>query len=123
VNFGNEETSMKVARRRFLVLLSALAGGTAAAPILIGPAWAQGYPARPVRLLVPLAAGGPTDVFARLMAQKLTEQLGKQFYVENVPGAGGNIGIGRAAQAAPDGYTILVVASSYVTNPSLYASM
>jgi tripartite-type tricarboxylate transporter receptor subunit TctC len=56
------------------------------------------------------------------MAQKLTEQLGKQFYVENVPDAGGNIGIGRAAQAAPDGYTILVVASSYVTNPSLYAS-
>ena len=123
MSFGNEETSMKAARRQFLILLSALAGGTTAAPLLIRPAWAQGYPARPVRLLVPLAAGGPTDVFARLMAQKLTEQLGKQFYVENVPGAGGNIGIGRAAQAAPDGYTILVVASSYVTNPSLYASV
>jgi tripartite-type tricarboxylate transporter receptor subunit TctC len=76
-----------------------------------------------VRLLVPLAAGGPTDVFARVMAQKLSEQLGKQFYVENIPGAGGNIGTGRAAQAPPDGYTLLVAASSFVTNPSLYATV
>jgi tripartite-type tricarboxylate transporter receptor subunit TctC len=110
---------MKFARRQFLLL----AGGAVAAPILIQPAWAQAYPTRPVRLLVPLAAGGPTDVFARLMAQRLSEQLGKQFYVENVPGAGGNIGIGRAAQAGADGYTLLVVASSYVTNPSLYATI
>jgi tripartite-type tricarboxylate transporter receptor subunit TctC len=110
---------MKIARRRFL----RLAGGGAAASIVNQIAWAQPYPAHPVRLLVPLAAGGPTDVFARLMAQKLSEQLGKQFYVENVPGAGGNIGTGRAAQATPDGYTLLVAASSYVTNPSLYATI
>src|SRR5262249_23387349 len=61
--------------------------------------------------------------FARLIAQKLSDSTGKQFYVENIPGAGGNIGIGRAAQAAPDGYTILVVASSYVVNPSLYSTI
>ena len=119
MTFRNEGTKMKSARRQFLYL----AAGAAAAPIFTRRTWAQAYPARPVRLLVPLAAGGPTDVFARLMAQKLSEQLGKQFYVENVPGAGGNIGTGRAAQAAPDSYTLLVAASSYVTNPSLYTTI
>jgi tripartite-type tricarboxylate transporter receptor subunit TctC len=105
-------------RREFLAGI-----GFAAAPIVTGVAWSQTYPTRPVRMIVPLAAGGPTDVFARLIAQKLSDAAGKQFYVENIPGAGGNIGIGRAAQAAADGYTILVVASSYVVNPSLYASI
>ena len=61
-----------------------------------------------MRVIVPFAPAGPTDVFARLMAQKLSEQLGVQFYVENIAGAGGNIGAGRAAQSPPDGYTILV---------------
>jgi tripartite-type tricarboxylate transporter receptor subunit TctC len=107
---------MSLARRRFL----SLAGGAVAAPVLARSAWPQAYPTRPVRVIVPLAAGGPTDLFARLIAQKLSDSIGKQFYVENIPGAGGNIGMGRAAQAAPDGYTILVVASSYVVNPSLY---
>jgi tripartite-type tricarboxylate transporter receptor subunit TctC len=110
---------VKFTRRQFLFL----AGGTAATAIFAEAAWPQAYPLRPVRLIVPLAAGGPTDVFARLMAQKLSEHFGKQFYVENIPGAGGNIGIGRAAQATPDGYTLLVVASSYATNPSLYATV
>jgi tripartite-type tricarboxylate transporter receptor subunit TctC len=105
-------------RREFLAAI-----GFAAAPIGIGAAWSQTYPMRPVRIIVPLAAGGPTDVFARLIAQKLSEATGRQFYVENIPGAGGNIGIGRAAQAPADGYTILVVASSYVVNPSLYTSI
>ena len=81
---------------------------------------AQTYPSRPVRLIVPFAPGGPTDVFARLIAQKMSEQTGKQFYVENVGGAGGNAGHGRAAQAAPDGYTILVTGGSHVNNPFLY---
>jgi tripartite-type tricarboxylate transporter receptor subunit TctC len=112
--------NMTIARRPFLQFLG---GVVAAGPIVVRSAWAQAYPSRPVRLLVPLGAGGPTDVFARLMAQKLSEHLGKQFYVENVPGAGGNIGTARAAQAAPDGYTLLVAASSYVTNPSLYATV
>jgi tripartite-type tricarboxylate transporter receptor subunit TctC len=108
-----------ISRRRILLV----AGIGAVAPLLMQIARAQAYPARPVRLLVPFAAGGPTDVFARLMAQKLSKHFGTQFYVENVPGAGGNIGTGRAAQAAPDGYTLLVAASSYVTNPSLYATI
>jgi tripartite-type tricarboxylate transporter receptor subunit TctC len=105
-------------RREFLAAI-----GSAAVLVVAGPAWSQTYPARPVRMIVPLAAGGPTDVFARLVAQKLSDATGKQFYVENIPGAGGNIGIGRAAQATADGYTILVVASSYVVNPSLYTSV
>src|SRR5207237_4059695 len=66
------------------------------------------------------APGGVTDVVARLMAQKLSEHLGKQFFVENVPGATGNIGTSQAAKAAPDGYTVLVVFSSYVVNPTLF---
>jgi tripartite-type tricarboxylate transporter receptor subunit TctC len=110
---------MRFARRRFL----SLAGGAIAAHAAARVAWSQAYPARPVRMIVALAAGGPTDVFARLIAQKLSDMTGKHFYVENIPGGGSNIGIGRAAQAAPDGYTILVVASSYVVNPSLYATI
>ena len=78
------------------------------------------YPDRPVKIIVPFAPAGPTDVVARLIAQKLSERLGKQFYIENVTGAGGNTGMGQAARAAPDGYTILFVSSSYVVNPSLY---
>jgi tripartite-type tricarboxylate transporter receptor subunit TctC len=83
-------------------------------------AWAQAYPLRPVRVIVPFAPGGPTDVCARLIAQKLSERLGKQFYVENVAGAGGNIGTGQAARAAADGYVILISVNSHVINPTLY---
>jgi tripartite-type tricarboxylate transporter receptor subunit TctC len=78
------------------------------------------YPDKPVKIIVPFAPAGPTDVVARLIATKLSERLGKQFYIENVVGAGGNTGMGQAARAAPDGYTILFVSSSYVVNPSLY---
>jgi tripartite-type tricarboxylate transporter receptor subunit TctC len=81
---------------------------------------AQAYPAHPVRVIVPFGPGGPTDVFARLMAQKWSERTSKQFYVENIGGAGGNIGAARAAQAAPDGYTILVNGGNQAVNPSLY---
>ncbi|HSQ05326.1 MAG TPA: tripartite tricarboxylate transporter substrate-binding protein, partial [Burkholderiales bacterium] len=78
------------------------------------------YPSRPVRMIVPFAPGGPTDVIARIVAQKLTEAWGEQVVVDNRAGAGGNIGMGLAANAAPDGYTILVVSSSFVVNPTLY---
>jgi tripartite-type tricarboxylate transporter receptor subunit TctC len=78
------------------------------------------YPSRSVRVVVPFAPGGPTDIVARLLAQKLSERWGRQFYVENMAGAGGNVGMGAAARSAPDGYTILVVSSSYMVNPSLY---
>src|ERR1700693_4395680 len=85
-----------------------------------GAAWAQTYPDRPVKMIVPFAPGGPADIVARLLTQKLSEHLGKQFYVENQVGAGGNIGMGNAARAAPDGYTLAVVSSSYMVNPGLY---
>jgi tripartite-type tricarboxylate transporter receptor subunit TctC len=81
------------------------------------------YPARPVRLIVPFAAAGPTDVIARLVAQKLSESWGQQVYTENIPGAGGNTGITMAAKAAPDGYTILVVSTGFIVNPSMYAKI
>jgi tripartite-type tricarboxylate transporter receptor subunit TctC len=78
------------------------------------------YPARSVRIIVPFGAGGPGDVFARLIAQKLGEDLGRTFYVENHPGAGGTIGTAIAARAAADGYTLLVVSSTHMINASLY---
>jgi tripartite-type tricarboxylate transporter receptor subunit TctC len=74
-----------------------------------------------VRLIVPFAAGGTTDIFARLAAQKLSERLGKQFYVENIVGATGNVATGQAARSAPDGHTILVAFTSFVINPSMFA--
>jgi tripartite-type tricarboxylate transporter receptor subunit TctC len=107
---------MKLPRRRFLHL----AAGFSALPALSGLAKAQSYPARPVRVIVPYSPGGPTDVCARLIAQKLSDRLGKQFYVEDIAGAGGNIGTGQAARTAPDGYTILITVNSYVINPTLY---
>jgi len=110
---------MILPRRTFLHL----AAGAAALPI-VSRARAQDYPARPVRVIVPFAPGGQTDVVARLVAQKLSDRLGKQFYVENAAGAGGNIGAGRAVQAAPDGHTILFIdAIGFTANPSLYAKV
>jgi tripartite-type tricarboxylate transporter receptor subunit TctC len=95
----------------------------AAALLSSAPAFGQGaaYPTRPVRLIVPFAAGGPTDVIARVVAQKLSESLGQHFYVENQPGAGGNTGTAQAAKSPADGYTILVVSTGFIVNPSLYA--
>ena len=107
---------MRLQRRRLLQLSLA----SAFAPALPSFAIADGYPARPVRVLVPYAPAGPTDILARLAAQKLSEQLGKQFYVENVGGAGGNIGMGQGARAAADGYTLLVVPPNIVVNPAMY---
>jgi tripartite-type tricarboxylate transporter receptor subunit TctC len=107
---------MNLARRQFLSF-----AGTAVATALVPRiAAAQAYPARPVRAIVPYAPAGPSDVTGRLIAQKLSERLGKQFFVENIAGAGANIGMGRAAQAAPDGYTMLVTFFSYAVNPVLY---
>jgi tripartite-type tricarboxylate transporter receptor subunit TctC len=98
--------------------------GTLAAVAALGSltAAAQDYPTRPVRLIVPFAAGGPTDVIARVVAQKLTEGLGHQVVVDNRAGAGGNIGMGLAAGAPADGHTLIMVSSSFVVNPGLYKS-
>jgi len=106
-------------RRQFLHL----AAGVAALPAVSRIASAQTYPTRPVRVIVPYAPGAATDVIARLIVQKLSERLGKQFYVENIGGGGGNIGMGRAAQAAPDGYTMLFASFQFVVNPALYGKV
>ncbi len=92
-----------------------------AALLFAGLCHAQTYPTQPVRMIVPYAAGGPTDVIARVVAQKLSETLGQQFYVENLPGAGGNTGIGKAARMPADGHTLVVVSTGFIVNPSLYA--
>ncbi len=103
-------------RRNFL----RLAAGAAALPAASSVSFAQDYPNKPVRVIVPFAPGGQTDVVARLIALKLADKLGKQFYVENVAGAGGSIGMGRAAQSPPDGYTVVFIDSiAYAANPSL----
>ena len=91
---------------------------------LVGAAAAQDkYPSRPVTVIVPQAAGGANDAIARIVTDKLTQQLGQQFIVDNRPGAGGNLGTMAAAKAKPDGYTLLLtVNSSHVINPALYKS-
>src|SRR4051795_11894087 len=80
---------------------------------------AQGYPNKPVRIIVPFGAGGPADVFARVLAQHLTESQKQSFVVENRPGAGAIIGTDAVAKSAPDGYTLLVMSNTHTTNESL----
>src|SRR5262249_46010619 len=104
-------------RRAVLQGAGAFALGAASLP---DPAAAAGWPERPVRIVVPFAAGGPSDLTARLMGDKLREALGQTFIVENRGGAGGNLGIAQVARSAPDGYTLLVVSSAFVVNPGLY---
>jgi tripartite-type tricarboxylate transporter receptor subunit TctC len=84
---------------------------------------AANYPDRPIKIIVPFAPGGPTDIMARIVATHLGEAIGGTLVVENRPGAGGNIGIGIAAHADPDGYTLLITSSAYVVNPGLYAKI
>lgn len=110
---------MEFRRRHFLQF----AAGVAAASVLPTAVSAETYPARPVRVIVPYAPGGPADILARLAAQKLTEQLGRPFYVENIGGAGGNLGMGQGARAPADGYTMLVVPPNIVVNPAMYATV
>lgn len=87
------------------------------------PASAQTYPSRPVRIIIPLSSGGTTDVPGRIVAQRLSESLGQQFFVENRPGAGGIIGADAVAKAKPDGYTLLLTATPHVITPGLYKSI
>jgi tripartite-type tricarboxylate transporter receptor subunit TctC len=110
---------MNLIRRRFLWVVGATIAGVVASPAV----GAQTYPARTIRVIVPFAPGGATDIIARPILQELSKRVGQQFYIENVPGGGGNIGTGQAAKAASDGYTILFAFSSHVTNPSIFAKV
>src|ERR1700741_4498951 len=103
--------------RRQLLVFAVVALATVAVPQVVQ---AQAYPNKPVRVIVPFVPGGATDVVARLIAQHLTNKLGQQFYIENHGGAGGNIGMGLAASAPANGYTVLIISNSFIFNPHLY---
>jgi tripartite-type tricarboxylate transporter receptor subunit TctC len=109
---------MKIPRRRFLHL----AAGAAAVPAISCAARAQAYPSRPIALVVPFAAGGGTDVIARILAERMRVSLGQAVIIENVVGAAGSIGVGRVARAAPDGYTLSIgQTGTHVLNGAIYA--
>jgi tripartite-type tricarboxylate transporter receptor subunit TctC len=107
---------MKLPRRQFLHL----AAGVAALPVVSRVVWAQTYPARPVRIIVGLAAGGGTDIVARLIGQWLSERLGQSFVIENRPGAAGNVATEAVVRAPPDGYTLLMASSANAINATFY---
>ena len=109
---------MKTIMRALALVAAVLACGP-----MSGAAFAQKYPDKPVKIIIPFAAGGVTDLAGRLIAQKLSERLGQQFYIENIGGAGGNLGMAQVARAPGDGYTVLLASSSVVVNSSLYAKM
>ena len=110
---------MKLPRRQFLHL----AADAAALPALSRVAWAQAYPTRPVRWIVPFAPGGATDIISRLMGQWLSDRLGQQFVIDNRPGGGGNIGTEAVVRASPDGYTLLMVGAFNAVNATLYEKL
>jgi tripartite-type tricarboxylate transporter receptor subunit TctC len=116
--------SMKRIALCALYALTAIAATLVLANVVNVAARADDYPARPVQLIIPFAAGGPTDIVGRIMAAKMSELLGQQFVVENRSGAGGNIGAEAVAKASPDGYTILMATvSTNAINPGLYTHM
>jgi tripartite-type tricarboxylate transporter receptor subunit TctC len=105
--------------RLFAFCASLVMGGLLATPSQA----ADSYPDHKVRMIVPFAAGGPTDVIGRLVAERLSDAWGQQLYVEDMPGAGGNLGVETAARAAADGYTIVVVSTGFIINPSMYSKI
>jgi tripartite-type tricarboxylate transporter receptor subunit TctC len=109
--------------RREILRADLLMGSAATAGLASRPARAADYPERPMKIIVPFACSGPTDIMARILTTPLGDAIGGSFIVENKPGAGGNIGIGAAAHAVPDCYTLLVTSSAYVVNPGLYTSI
>src|SRR5437764_2057371 len=110
---------MKLPRRQFLHL----AAGAAALPALLRSASAQGYPSRPVRIVVAYPAGGATDILARPIGQWLSERLGQPFIIENRPGAAGNIGTEAVVKSPSDGYTLLVATAADLINATLYEKL
>ena len=119
----SDKKSMQPSRRKVLRNAGLLIGAVATSGLSPARARAAGYPERPVKIIVPFAYSGPTDIMARILSNNLGNAIGGSVIVENKPGAGGNIGIGFAAHAEPDGYTLLVTSSAYVVNPGLYATI
>ena len=117
------QTFRHLSRRSVLQGTSLLAGAAAATGLLPRSAKASGYPDHTIKIIVPFAFSGPTDIMARIVANELGSVIGASAIVENKPGAGGNIGIAAAAHAEPDGYTLLITSSAFVVNPSLYKSV
>ena len=117
---------MNIVRRLSLMaraLTGALVAATALGALATGDAAAQKYPEKTVRIVTPFAPGGGTDIFARIIAQRLSETMGHQFIVENRPGAGSTLGTEFVAKAAPDGYTLLMTSASFSFNPGLYPKL
>jgi tripartite-type tricarboxylate transporter receptor subunit TctC len=112
---------IRPSRRDIVRAAGGLAGAAASMKLGLTPARAAGYPDHPVKIIVPFAPAGPTDIMARILANHLGEAISGTVVIENRPGAGGNIGMGIAAHAEPDGYTLLLTSSAYVVNPGLYA--
>jgi len=110
-------------RREVLRVAGLMIGAAATASLGPAKAKAANYPERPVKIIVPFAPAGPTDIMARILVAHLGDAIGGTLIVENKPGAGGNIGIGAAAHAEPDGHTLLITSSAYVVNPGLYAKI
>src|ERR1700704_1025596 len=119
--FGKKSAHLS---RREILRTAGLAMGAMATPGLgLKQVRAAGYPERPIKIIVPFAPAGPTDIMALILVVHLGDALGGTVIIENKPGAGGNIGIGAAAHAEPDGYTLLITSSAYVVNPGLYAKI
>jgi len=118
-----DEKTILPSRRMVLKTTAALIGAAAASNLRPRLVKAADYPDRPVKIIVPFAPAGPTDIMARILATHLGEALPGTVVIENRPGAGGNIGIAAAAHSEPDGYTLLITSSAYVVNPGLYAKI
>src|SRR5215470_1918649 len=110
---------LKLPRRHFL----RLATGVSALSAMPRFAWGRSYPSRPVRIIVGFAAGGPNDILARLIGQRLSQRLGQPFVIENRPGAGSNIATDAVVHAPADGYTLLLVGSPNAINATLYDNL
>lgn len=118
-----KKNSIVLSRRDVLRAGGIAAGVAATSGVWSGRARAANYPTRVIKIIVPFAPAGPTDIMARVVAARLGDAIGGSVIVDNRAGAGGNIGIGVAAHADPDGYTLLITSSAYVVNPGLYAKI
>src|SRR5215475_2197320 len=122
-NGENSNRGVKTTKERPELTRIARIVALGAGLVISGSAFAQQYPSKPVKIIVPFPPAGVTDIVGRLVAEKLSEKLGQQFYIENISGAGGNLGMAQVAHSPGDGYAILFASSSIVVNPTLYSKI